>query len=127
MNKKVNNSLADVIRAWKTGNREYTFESRGFSGLMKPTWMNGEAKMRFHIAIDGFFEDKEYFKPITLDYSSNVFQTSILSDESPDTPEADAVRLKAFLEDFTLGTYQDAAQKLATYATCYTSDPLHMK
>lgn len=109
------------------GNRAYTFESRGFAGLMKPMWMNGEALMRFHIALDGFFEDKEHIIPISLDYGSDVFQTSILVAEESVNHETDAVRLSAFLEEFTSETYQNAAQKLATYATSYTSDPLHMK
>lgn len=127
MNTEVKNSLASVIQTWKMADREYTFESRGFAGMMMSPIVKGEALMRFHIAIDGFFENMEHTKPITLDYSSNLFQTSILSEENPDNPQTDAVRLKAFLDIFTTNTYQEAIKTLASYATSYTSDPLHMR
>lgn len=126
-NDEVNNSLAKVIEAWKFGTRNYTFESRGFAGFLKPRFMNGEALMRFHIAIDGFFEDDKYTKPVTLDYSSNVFQTSILSEENPENVNADAVRLEAFLKAFTKDVYDDVEKKLSAFSKLYTSDPLYMK
>ena len=83
--------------------------------------------MQFHIRIDGFFEDITYQKPIVLEYSSHLFFTSQLSEVEPETPKADAVKLKAFLEKFTLDVYQEATKELATYGKCYTSDPLYCK
>ena len=127
MNNKVKNGLISVIQAWKMADRDYTFESRGFAGFMMSPIVKGEALMRFHIAIDGFFEDKEHTKPVTLDYSSDLFQTTIISVDNPVNPNADAIRLKAFLDSFTADVYHDAIKILATYATSYTSDPIHMK
>ena len=127
MNQVVNNSLALVVQAWKVGNRNYTFESRGFAGLIKPKFMNGEALMRFHISIDGFFEDEQHTKPVTLDYSSHMFSTSILSQKNPENPNADAVRLDAFLKKFTQESYENVENVLTSYGKLYTSDPLYMK
>ena len=127
MNQIVNKHLAQVIESWKFGTRNYTFESRGFAEPLKPRFMNGEALMRFHIAIDGFFEDDKYTKPVTLDYSSNVFQTPILSEENPENVNADAARLEAFLKAFTKDVYDDVEKKLSAFSKLYTSDPLYMK
>ena len=121
-NKEVNQSLAEVIRAWKTSDRAYNFESRGFAGFMKPKFLNGEAIMRFHINIDGFFEDERCTRPIDLSYDSDLFQTSILSEEGPVNPDIDAKRLKTFLDDFTASAYQEARKCLDSYTTMYTSD-----
>lgn len=126
MNKEVSERLAKVIDAWKSGDRRYTFESRGFAGLMMPDFMNGEAIMRFHISIDGFFEDDHYSKPITLSSESGLFQTFILSQENPDNPNADAIRLNSFLEDFTTSAYENAETILNSYQKTYTSDPKYM-
>ena len=79
------------------------------------------------VSIDGFFEDKAHTESIKLNFSCDVFQTNILSAEKPDNPEADAIRLKEFLEKFTLDAYVGVVQTLAAYSFCYTSDPLHMK
>lgn len=126
MNKEVNKRLAEVIEAWKTGDRRYTFESRGFAGFMMPDFMNGEAIMRFHISIDGFFEDDHCSKPITLSSGSGLFQTFFLSQENPDNPNADAIRLNAFLEEFTASSYTNAEAILNSYPKTYTSDPKYM-
>lgn len=126
MNKEVSQSLAEVIEAWKTGERDYTFESRGFAGFMMPKFMNGEAIMRFHINIDGFFEDEQCTRPIDLSYDSGLFQTSILSEEGPVNPNVEAIRLKVFLDDFTAFALLETKKRLDSYATMYTSDPIHM-
>jgi len=127
MNNAVNNSLTEVVQAWKMADRKYLFETRGFTGFMKPKFMNGEALMRFHIVIDGFFEDEQHTKPVTLDYSSPLFMTNILSQENPDNSDSDAIRLEAFLKTFTAETYKDAEKTLASYGKLYTSDLLYMK
>ena len=127
MNNAVSNSLAEVIQAWKMGDRKYSFETRGFTGFMKPKFLNGEALMRFHIAIDGFFEDEQHTKPVKLDYSSPSFMTNILSQENPENPNGDAIRLEAFLKKFAAETYKDVEKALASYSKLYTSDLLYMK
>ena len=126
MNKEVGQSLAEVIDSWKTSDRDYTFESRGFAGFMMPKFLNGEAIMRFHINIDGFFEDEQCTRPIDLSYDSGLFQTSILSKEGPVNPDVDARRLKTFLDDFTASAFLEAKKRLDSYATIYTSDPIYM-
>ena len=126
MNKEVSQGLAEVIKAWKIGDRDYTFESRGFSGFMLPKFLNGEAILRFHINIDGFFEDEQCTRPIYLSYDSGLFQTSVLSEEGPVNPDVDAERLKTFLEDFTVSALQEAKERLDSYTTMYTSDPIYM-
>lgn len=127
MNSEVKISLVSVIQAWKMADRNYTFESRGFAGMMMSPVIKGEALMRFHIAIDGFFEDKEHTMPITLDYSSDLFHTSILSIKEPDNPNADAIQLKTFLDSFTAEVYMDVTKTLTSYVNSYTTDPIHMK
>ena len=126
-NKKVEESIINAIRDWKTAEKIYTFESRVFGGIQSPEYLNGEAIMQFHIRIDGFFEDKEYQKPISLVFSSHLFFTSQLSEETPDNPNADAQSLKDFLEKFTQKAYQEAVSQLATYEKSYSSDPLYWK
>lgn len=126
MNKEVSQSLAGVIKAWKTADRDYTFESRWFAGFMMPKFLNGEAIMRFHINIDGFFEDELCTRPIDLCYDSGLFQTSVLSEEGPVNPDVDVERLKTFLEDFTFSALQKAKERLDSYTTMYTSDPIYM-
>ena len=126
MNIEVENSIAETIQAWKMGQRDFTFESRGFGGFIQPKFMNGEALMRFHIAIDGFFEDEQHHKPITLDYSSRMFQTTIRTVVQPNNANADAERLKAFLEKFTAEVYENVLKVLSSYNTLYSSDPIHM-
>ena len=126
MNKEVKDSLAEVIKAWKTGERKFTFESRGFAGFMMSPIVKGEAIMRFHISIDGFFEDDHCSKPINLSSGSGLFFTQLLSQEKPDNPNADSIRLKAFLEDFTASAYNYVERILSSYPQTFTSDPLFM-
>ena len=49
MNKEVQESLLGVIKAWKTGERKYAFESREFANFMMSPIIKGEVLMRFHI------------------------------------------------------------------------------
>lgn len=126
-NKEVEAKIIEVISEWKTAEKNYTFESRIFGGVQTPNYHNGEAVMQFHIRIDGFFEDITYQKPIVLEYSSPLFITSQLSEERPDNPNADAVRLKAFLNKFTQEAYQEAEKELASYTEPYISDPIYFK
>jgi len=126
-NKEVEARITEVICEWKTAEKEYTFESRIFGGVQFPKHLNGEAVLQFHIRIDGFFEDISYQKPIVLEYSSHLFFTTQLSETNPDNPNADAVKLKAFLEKFTQKAYQEVARVLASYKKCYTSDPIYWK
>lgn len=76
--------------------------------------------MRFHINIDGFFEDAQYSKPINLSYSSGLFQTQLLSQEKPENPNADAIRLKDFLEKFTLFVYSEVDKIVSSNSQMYT-------
>lgn len=126
-NKEVEAKIIEVISEWKAAEKNYTFESRIFGGVQFAKHLNGEAVMQFHIRIDGFFEDITYQKPIVLEYSSHLFFTSQLSEEKPDNPNADAVKLQAFLNKFTQEVYQEAAKELASYTNPYTSDPLYFK
>lgn len=126
-NKEVEAKITEVISEWKTAEKNYSFESRIFGGVQASKHLNGEAVMQFHIRIDGFFEDITYQKPIILEYSSHIFFTSQLCEEKPDNPNADAVKLNAFLDKFTQEAYQEAAKELASYTKFYTSDPLYWK
>lgn len=126
-NKEVEASIVKVINDWMTADKNYSFEARIFGGIQFPKHLNGEAIMQFHIRIDGFFEDQKYQKPIILGYSSHLFVSSQLSEETPDNPNADAERLKAFLDDFTKQSYQKATDDIASYKKSYTSDPFYMK
>ena len=126
MNKEVSKSIRVVIDAWKTDEKKYTFESCGFAGFMKSPIVEGEVLIRFHIVVDGFFEDEKYSKPINLNSASIPFQTMNLSVDDPDNPKTDGIRLKAFLDKFTQEAYQDIEGKLAEYELVFTSDPLAM-
>ena len=126
MNIEVSQSLAEVIGVWKTSHRDYTFESRGFAGFMMPKFLNGDAIMRFHINIDGFFEDEQCTRPIDLSYDSGLFQTGILSEEGPVNPDVDVKKLKILLDVFTASALQKAKKRLDSYTTMYTSDPIYI-
>lgn len=73
MNNKVQTNIARVIREWKTGEREYTYETREMYRPMQIP--SGEAILRFSIAADGFFEDSAHNKPIKLIYESDPYLT----------------------------------------------------
>lgn len=100
INKNVGRCLREVIDEWKSADRRYKFESRGFAGFMKSPIFEGEVLMRFHSAIDDFYEDDKYSEPILLNYNSRAFQKMNLSVENPET---DVIRLKTFLDKFTQG------------------------
>ena len=127
MNKEVQESLLGVIKAWKTGERKYAFESRGFANFMMSPIIKGEVLMRFHINIDGFFEDEQYSKPINLSYSSGMFETLLLSQEKPENPQADAIKLKDFLEKFTLYVYSEVNKIVSSYSQVFTIEQITME
>lgn len=77
MNNKVQTNIARVIDEWKTGEREYTYETRRmFMPIQTPS---GEVILRFSIAIDGFFEDSAHNKPIKLIYESDPYLSKTLN------------------------------------------------
>ena len=125
MNNKVQTNIARVINEWKTGERLYTYESRYmFRPMQIP---NGEAILRFSIAIDGFFEDSAHNKPIKLIYESDPYLTKTLNTlEDSVRDDIDSSALQQFLDAFTDEVYQSVKDTLSSYEHTYTSDIIYM-
>lgn len=125
MNQKVQINIARVIKEWKEGERNYSYETRG---LFRPVQIpSGEFLLQFYIVIDGFFEDPDYKKPIKLLYQSNIFLTKTLNTlEDSVRDDIDSPALQSLLEAFTKQAYQSIKDRLASYTQVYTSDIIYM-
>lgn len=126
MNKKVQTNIARVIEGWKKGERDYTYETREmFRPIQIPS---GEFLLRFSIAIDGFFENSAYNKPIKLIYESDPYLTKTLNTlEDSVCEDIDSSDLQHFLDAFTNEVYQSVKDKLSSYTPIYTSDIIYME
>lgn len=96
MNKQVLTAIKQVIQDWKTGTRNYSFETRGMNGFTASNSVAGEFILIFSIRIEGFFI-KETMEPISL-YFEKLFQTNDISNPNPNNVNADAIRLKGILD-----------------------------
>lgn len=123
MNTDVLRELVKVIQAWKTGERRYSFETRGINIAPINPCLEGELILDIYIRIDGFFS-KENKNPIPL-YYRKFFQTNDVFHLNPDNVNGDSIRLKGVLEKFTEDTYKKVKDKLKIKENVITIDPLY--
>lgn len=122
MNKQVLTAIKQVIQDWKTGTRNYSFETRGMNGFTASNSVAGEFILIFSIRIEGFFI-KETMEPISL-YFEKLFQTNDISNPNSNNVNADAIRLKGILDYFTKEVYKEVETKLSDTENLVTTDPL---
>lgn len=123
MNKQVLAAIAQVIQNWKTGDRKYSFETRGMNAFTTSSSVGGEFILFFSIRIEGFFI-KGTMEPVSL-YHEKLFQTNDVSNPTPNNVNADAMRLKDVLDDFTKDAYKEVETKLSNIGNLVTTDPLY--
>lgn len=122
INKQVLTAIIQVIEDWKTGDRKFSLETRGLNSFTVSNSVVGEFILTFSIRIEGFFI-KETMDPISL-YSEELFQTNDVSNPTPNNVNADAMRLKGFLDNFTKEVYKKVDTKLSDTGDLVTTDPL---
>ena len=122
MNKQVLAAIAQVIQDWKTGDRKYSFETRGMNAFTTNSSVDGEFILTFSIRIEGFFI-KGTMESVSL-YLEKLFQTNDVSNPTSNNVNADAIRLKVFLDNFTKEAYKEVESKLSNIGDLVTTDPL---
>lgn len=122
MNKQVLAAIAQVIQDWKTGDRKYSFETRGMNEITTSPSVGSEFILIFSIRVEGFFI-KETMEPVLL-YREKLFQTNDVSNPTPNNVNADAIRLKGVLNNFTKEAYKEVETKLSNIGDLVTTDPL---
>ena len=126
MNKEVAKAIKKAINDWQTGNRNYTFETRGIR-YCKPLPENREYVCVFYLRVEGFYTDSSLKKPIELDFTSQDFITKNLNVEHPENANSDAIHLNQILDDFTKDCYDKIKVELESYPNPYTSDFFYWK
>lgn len=126
MNKEVANALKKVINSWLTGERSYTFETRGIR-CCKQLPGNGEYLFVFYLRIDGFYVDSKLSQPINLDFTSQEFITNNLNVTNHENINGDAIHLKNILDSFTEDCYNKTKTEVGKHPDSYTSDFLYWK
>lgn len=122
MNKQVLAAITQVIQDWKIGDRKYSFETRGMNGFTVNHSVRGEFILIFSIRIEGFFI-KGTMESISLCFEK-LFQTNDVSNPVPDDVNADAIRLKGVLKNFTKEAYKEVETKLSNIEDLVTTDHL---
>jgi hypothetical protein len=116
--------IRQVITEWQKP-KYFTYEEK-LPHFGRSPISEGEHILRFSAKINSFFCQKEL---IPIELTSGIFHTTTLSSNPlSDNVNADAIRLKKFLEDFDEVFYLHVEQKInECEETVMTSDPIWMK